>query len=42
MKYEGFWCPMDTFKDKQYLDKLHEAGHPPWEVWNSVESDKNR
>jgi glucose-1-phosphate cytidylyltransferase len=42
MKYEGFWCPMDTFKDKQYLEKLSEAGNPPWEVWNNAENGKNK
>ncbi len=41
MKYEGFWCPMDTFKDKEYLEKLYEAGDSPWEVWNNVENGKN-
>jgi glucose-1-phosphate cytidylyltransferase len=32
---EGFWQPMDTFKDKIQLDSLQAAGNPPWEVWNS-------
>lgn len=32
--YDGFWRPMDTFKDKMILDKLHEKGEIPWEVWN--------
>src|SRR5262249_20419306 len=27
---EGFWRPMDTIKDKQYLDALVDAGEPPW------------
>ena len=31
--YEGFWAPMDTFKDKQFLDDLCESGDAPWEVW---------
>jgi glucose-1-phosphate cytidylyltransferase len=30
--YDGFWTAMDTFKDKQQLDELYEAGNPPWEV----------
>ena len=29
-RYEGFWEPMDTIKDKQRLDALAEAGTPPW------------
>ena len=28
--YEGFWAPMDTLKDKQYLDSLVAAGTTPW------------
>lgn len=29
-KYEGFWEPMDTIKDKQRLDGLFEIGRAPW------------
>jgi glucose-1-phosphate cytidylyltransferase len=32
-EYDGFFAAMDTFKDKQQLDGLYEAGEPPWEVW---------
>ena len=31
--YEGFWAPMDTLKDMQMLESLHESGNPPWAVW---------
>jgi glucose-1-phosphate cytidylyltransferase len=34
-RYEGFWAPMDTLKDKQNLDALFEGGDAPWEVWES-------
>lgn len=34
-RYRGFWRAMDTFKDKQALDDLHELGGAPWELWNS-------
>ncbi|MTI31184.1 sugar phosphate nucleotidyltransferase [Xanthovirga aplysinae] len=33
-KFKDFWACMDTFKDKQLLDKLHESENPPWECWN--------
>jgi len=33
-RHEGFWRPMDTFKDKQALDDLYESGDAPWEMWN--------
>lgn len=29
-RYEGFWEAMDTIKDKQKLDALHESGYAPW------------
>jgi glucose-1-phosphate cytidylyltransferase len=29
-RYEGFWEPMDTMKDKQRLDALAESGNAPW------------
>lgn len=29
-KYDGFWEPMDTIKDKQRLDGLLETGRAPW------------
>jgi glucose-1-phosphate cytidylyltransferase len=31
--YDGFWAPMDTFKDKQILDQRYEDDNAPWEVW---------
>ena len=31
--HEGFWAPMDTFKDKHNLEALAAKGRPPWEVW---------
>jgi glucose-1-phosphate cytidylyltransferase len=33
MKYEGFWCCMDTHKEKQLLDDIYARGDTPWEVW---------
>ena len=33
-RHEGFWAPMDTLKDKQWLESLHEEGRAPWQVWN--------
>lgn len=32
-EYNGFFASMDTFKDKQQLDKLYDEGHAPWQVW---------
>jgi glucose-1-phosphate cytidylyltransferase len=35
-EYDGFFAAMDTFKDKQQLDNLYEAGRPTWEVWKGA------
>ena len=32
-KHSGFWQPMDTLRDKQYLESLWENQSPPWKVW---------
>ena len=32
-RYDGFWAPMDTLKDKQDLEVLYERGDAPWAVW---------
>ncbi len=39
-EYDGFFGPMDTFKDKQVLDNLYEGGNPPWEVWRKSGDDR--
>jgi len=38
-EYDGFFAAMDTFKDKQQLDDLHESGRPPWEVWRRTNGE---
>lgn len=32
-KHTGFWQPMDTLRDQQYLQELWQSGKPPWRVW---------
>ncbi len=32
-KHDGFWQPMDTLKDKNYLEGLWKKGEAPWKVW---------
>ena len=29
-RHLGFWHPMDTLRDKQFLESLWAAGNPPW------------
>ncbi|MFC7419976.1 glucose-1-phosphate cytidylyltransferase [Iodobacter arcticus] len=31
--HDGFWQPMDTLRDKVYLEELWESGKAPWKVW---------
>jgi glucose-1-phosphate cytidylyltransferase len=35
-RHDGFWLPMDTFKDKQLLEDLYSRGAAPWEVWKNA------
>lgn len=32
-EHSGFWQPMDTLRDKKYLDELWLSGNAPWKVW---------
>lgn len=32
-KHNGFWFPMDTLRDKNYLSGLWEKGNAPWKIW---------
>lgn len=32
-RHSGFWSPMDTLRDKEYLEGLWKAGKAPWKVW---------
>ena len=31
--HHGFWQPMDTLRDKTYLEELWESGKAPWKRW---------
>lgn len=33
-KYGGFWQPMDTLRDKNYLQDLWSRNQAPWKKWN--------
>lgn len=32
-KHEGFWEPMDTYREYQALNRMWESGSAPWKVW---------
>ena len=40
-EYDGFWQCMDTFKDKQEFDNMHDRGHTPWIVWQKPNGPGN-
>ncbi len=32
-KHDGFWHPMDTLRDKNYLEELWSKESAPWKIW---------
>ena len=32
-RHEGFWQPMDTLRDKHYLEELLATNSAPWKIW---------
>ena len=32
-RHHGFWQPMDTLRDKNYLEELWRSGKAPWKMW---------
>jgi glucose-1-phosphate cytidylyltransferase len=32
-EHAGFWQPMDTLRDKNFLEALWDAGRAPWKIW---------
>ena len=32
--HHGFWQPMDTVRDRDYLESLWEKGNAPWRIWD--------
>ncbi|MEM7392640.1 MAG: glucose-1-phosphate cytidylyltransferase [Verrucomicrobiota bacterium] len=33
-RHTGFWQPMDTLRDKNFLEDQWAEGNPPWKVWS--------
>ncbi len=29
-RHDGFWSPMDTMRDNEYLEELWDSGQAPW------------
>jgi len=34
LKFNGFWYPMDTLRDKNYLEDLWHSKKAPWKLWD--------
>jgi glucose-1-phosphate cytidylyltransferase len=32
-RHEGWWQPMDTYQEMQYLDRMWAEGRAPWKIW---------
>ena len=32
-QHHGFWQPMDTLREKNYLEQLWQTGKAPWKLW---------
>ena len=39
-QHYGFWHPMDTLRDKNYLDELWSKGQAPWQIWSPNSNEK--
>jgi len=37
-RYDGFWAPMDTLKERAALEEMHRRGRRPWAVWQPLAS----
>jgi glucose-1-phosphate cytidylyltransferase len=33
VRFDGFWAPMDTLKERAALEAMHRNGHRPWALW---------
>jgi glucose-1-phosphate cytidylyltransferase len=33
VRFNGFWAPMDTLKERMALEEMYRAGNRPWALW---------
>lgn len=38
VRFDGFWAPMDTLKERAALEELHRTGRSPWALWEGRSS----
>lgn len=41
-QHKGFWHPMDTLRDKTYLEELWLSSNAPWRIWSDKSFKKQR
>jgi glucose-1-phosphate cytidylyltransferase len=41
LRYGGFWCCMDTYKEMQTLEDMYTRGESPWELWRQPTPTKD-
>ncbi len=34
-RYDGFWAPMDTLKERTALEDMYRRGVSPWAIWRA-------
>ncbi|WP_207219071.1 glucose-1-phosphate cytidylyltransferase [Pengzhenrongella frigida] len=39
VRYDGFWAPMDTLKERSQLEELNRIGKRPWAVWDGHDGE---
>ena len=32
-QHDGFWSPVETIRDKTWMETLWASGNAPWKVW---------
>lgn len=42
IRYDGFWAPMDTLKERSLLEDLYRTGRSPWMVWRGDRTNRGR
>jgi glucose-1-phosphate cytidylyltransferase len=35
VRFDGFWAPMDTLKERAALEAMHRTGIRPWALWET-------
>ena len=42
IRYDGFWAPMDTLKERTSLENGYRNGISPWALWRDDPIDRGR